>query len=151
MKTIEFIIPMPLSVEEYEVAQAWAFVEQSKRETGGGEGVRVVTDEAFKARGQYTYKIYQVGHKVPSLARALLRPIIGDEGCYEFHEEAWNVYPYCKTIITNPGYLKENFRVEIESAHRGGYNCNQEEATADVIDIFKYDLHSILLRGQQSS
>ena len=35
----------------------------------------------------------------------------------ELHEEAWNAYPYCKTVITNPAYMKEHFRVEIESIH----------------------------------
>ena len=47
MKTIEFRIPMPLTVEEYNKGQIWAFMEQSKLETGGGEGVQVITDERF--------------------------------------------------------------------------------------------------------
>lgn len=33
--------------------------------------------------------------KVPALIR-LLAP----EGSLEVHEEAWNAYPYCKTVIT---------------------------------------------------
>lgn len=118
MKTIEYRIPMPLSLEEYQVAQSWAFIEQSKRETGGGEGVQIITDEPFAPHGdklsaqagQYTYKIYHMETKIPWLARSLLKPIIGEDG-YEFHEEAWNAYPYCKTVITNPGYMKENFKV----------------------------------------
>ena len=35
----------------------------------------------------------------------------------EIHEEAWNAYPYCRTIITNPGYMKDNFMISIESLH----------------------------------
>lgn len=32
-------------------------------------------------------------------------------------EEAWNCYPYCKTVLTN-GYLdKEKFKIDIESMH----------------------------------
>ena len=31
------------------------------------------------------------------------------------HEEAWNAYPYCKTVITNPGYLKVVFIILINS------------------------------------
>ncbi len=112
---------MPLTLEEYNRAQSFAFMEQSKRETGGGEGVQVLVDEPFKNvalingtlySGQYTHKIYHMESKVPVLARTILRPFIGDEG-YEFHEEAWNSYPFCKTVITNPGYMKDNFKVNI--------------------------------------
>ena len=24
----------------------------------------------------------------------------------QVHEEAWNAYPYCKTVLSNPGYMK---------------------------------------------
>ena len=33
------------------------------------------------------------------------------------HEEAWNAYPYCKTVITNPGYLKDDFKIVFETLH----------------------------------
>ena len=35
----------------------------------------------------------------------------------DIHEEAWNAYPYCKTVVSNPGYMKENFIIIIESLH----------------------------------
>jgi len=41
---------------------------------------------------------------------------MGKDG-FDFHEEAWNAYPYCKTVITNPGYMKDGFKVIIESLH----------------------------------
>ncbi|KAG7169443.1 Phosphatidylinositol transfer protein beta isoform-like [Homarus americanus] len=50
--------------------------------------------------------------KVPSFIR-LLAP----EGSLEIHEEAWNAYPYCRTIISNPGYMKEGFYITIETLH----------------------------------
>lgn len=28
-----------------------------------------------------------------------------------------NAYPYCKTVITNPGYMKSNFFIKIETMH----------------------------------
>ena len=40
-------------------------------------------------------------------------------GSLEIHEEAWNAYPYCKTVLTNPGYMKENFYITIETYHIG--------------------------------
>ena len=36
-----------------------------------------------------------IGSKVPSFIR-LLAP----KGSLEVHEEAWNAYPYCKTVIS---------------------------------------------------
>lgn len=45
--------------------------------------------------GQYTYKIYHLASKVPAFIR-LLAP----KGSLEIHEEAWNAYPYCRTVIT---------------------------------------------------
>ena len=51
MKTIEFQIPLPLSLDEYQIAQSWAFIEQSKLETGGGEGVRILKDEPSYSKG----------------------------------------------------------------------------------------------------
>ncbi|KAG7164156.1 Phosphatidylinositol transfer protein alpha isoform-like 2, partial [Homarus americanus] len=54
----------------------------------------------------------QLTSKVPSFIR-LLAP----EGSLEIHEEAWNAYPYCRTIISNPGYMKEGFYITIETLH----------------------------------
>jgi len=45
--------------------------------------------------GQYTYKIYHLASKVPAFIRILL-----PKNSLEIHEEAWNAYPYCKTVIT---------------------------------------------------
>ena len=78
MKIREFRIPLPMSLEDYHVAQLWAVNEQSRQETGGGEGVEVGKNEPFEGldflggkytKGQYTYKIYHVDTKVPPLLR----------------------------------------------------------------------------------
>eukprot|EP00095_Tigriopus_kingsejongensis_P007175 maker-scaffold134_size322110-snap-gene-1.12 protein:Tk07175 transcript:maker-scaffold134_size322110-snap-gene-1.12-mRNA-1 annotation:"phosphatidylinositol transfer protein beta isoform" len=125
MKTRELRIPLPMTVDDYLIAQNWSFNEQSRRETGGGEGVEIVKNEAFSgtpflggkySSGQYTYKIYHVETKVPTIVRALIKPIIGKKG-FQLHEEAWNCYPYCKTVISNPGYMKNDFKVILESIH----------------------------------
>jgi len=131
---------MPLELNQYPVGQNWTFLEQSKRETGGGEGVRIIEDKVIQNQ-QFTYKIYAVESKVPLWLRTLLRPLIGaDSNAYEFHEEAWNAYPVCKTVITNPGYMKENFKVEIESVHSEGNpwkEGKQNERETEVLDIFR--------------
>lgn len=50
--------------------------------------------------------------KVPGLVKFLI-----PKGSTEIHEEAWNAYPYCRTVITNPDYMKTNFMICIESMH----------------------------------
>jgi len=133
----EFRVILPLTVEEYQVAQLYSVAEASKNETGGGEGIEVQKNEPFDNypllggkynKGQYTYKIYHLKSKVPAFIR-LLAP----EGSMEIHEEAWNAYPYCRTVITNPGYMKESFCIAVETLHApgGGELENAHELNGD--------------------
>ena len=75
----------------------------SKENTGGGEGIVVLKNEPFEGKndlhlnythGQYTHKIYKLYSKVPKWIRA-----IAPKGSLEMHEEAWNAYPFCRTVI----------------------------------------------------
>ena len=50
MKSVEFRIPLPLTLSEYQIGQSWCFVEQSKRETCGEEGVRIIKDEPLESQ-----------------------------------------------------------------------------------------------------
>ena len=36
-------------------------------------------------------------------------------GSLKLTEKAWNCSEYCRTVITNPGYMKENFLLKIET------------------------------------
>uniref|UniRef100_A0A6G1SCX1 Phosphatidylinositol transfer protein alpha isoform n=1 Tax=Aceria tosichella TaxID=561515 RepID=A0A6G1SCX1_9ACAR len=121
MLTREFRVVLPLTVEEYQIGQLFSVAEASKNETGGGEGVEVVRNESFDdplvlgeayPRGQYTFKIYHLKSKIPKMLHMIL-----PAGSTEVHEHAWNAYPYCRTILTNPTYMKENFMVKIETLH----------------------------------
>eukprot|EP00834_Sanchytrium_tribonematis_P008463 NODE_1004_length_2718_cov_0.682321.p2 type:complete len:254 gc:universal NODE_1004_length_2718_cov_0.682321:315-1076(+) len=110
----EYRVRLPLTVEEYQIGQLYAVAEASKDETGGGEGVEVLKNEPCEyegKKGQYTYKIYRFSSKVPSLIRAL-----APSGSLEVHEEAWNCYPWCKTVLTNP-YMKDKFKLIVETIH----------------------------------
>jgi len=117
----EYRVVLPLTVEEYQVGQLWSVAEASKAETGGGEGVEVLKNEPFSgvplldgkySTGQFTHKIYHLQSKVPALLKK-----IAPKGSLAIHEEAWNAYPYCRTILTNPDYMKDNFFVKIETIH----------------------------------
>jgi len=137
----EYRVTLPLTVEEYQVAQLYSVAEASKNNTGGGEGIEVLKNEPFTdypllggkySSGQYTYKIYHLASKVPAFIRILL-----PKNSLEIHEEAWNAYPYCKTVITNPGYMKDNFVIMIESFHIGdvGNQHNVHELPPDKLKI----------------
>merc|ERR1712212_417557 len=120
----EYRVVLPITVDEYQVAQLYSVAESSKNETGGGEGIEVVKNEPYTdhpllggkyTSGQYTYKIYHLSSKVPRLVR-----MVAPKGSLEVHEEAWNAYPYCKTVLTNPGYMKDDFYIKIETLHAPG-------------------------------
>lgn len=119
----EFRIILPLTVDEYEIGQLHTIVDMSIAETGGGEGIEVLKNEPFTnccpllggeyTSGQYTHKVYHVERKTPNLIKLIL-----PKGSLKVHEESWNAYPYTKTVLTNPGYMKDGFRLDIESLHR---------------------------------
>lgn len=120
----EYRIVMPLTVEEYRIGQLYSTIELSKKETGGGEGIEVIKNEPFEnvnllggkhTSGQYSYKIYHLETKAPTVLK-----LITPKGALSLHEESWNAYPYCKTVLTNPGYMKEKFLLIIESLHLEG-------------------------------
>lgn len=100
--------------DEYQVAQLYATALASKEQTGGGEGVEVVKNEPYEKgeeKGQYTYKIFRLASRVPAVVRAIL-----PAGALDLYEEAWNAYPYCKTVLKN-GYMKEYFSIVYETLH----------------------------------
>lgn len=115
----EYRIPLPISVEEYQIGQLYAVAEASKNETGGGEGIEVLQNEPYTdhekyGSGQYTHKVFHLAQKVPAFVR-LLAPT----GSLEVHEKAWNAYPFCRTEYSNP-YMAENFYILIDTWHKEG-------------------------------
>lgn len=121
----EFQVVLPLTVEEYQIGQLYAVAEASKAETGGGDGVEVLKNEPIDhpeynkhsrdGKCQYTHKIYHLEQKVPGWIKAF-----APAGSLHLHEEAWNAYPFCKTVLTNPGYMEKGFRLSITTWHKEG-------------------------------
>uniref|UniRef100_A0A6I8NEG3 Phosphatidylinositol transfer protein N-terminal domain-containing protein n=1 Tax=Ornithorhynchus anatinus TaxID=9258 RepID=A0A6I8NEG3_ORNAN len=78
------------------VGQLYSVAQTSKDNTGGGEGIEVLTNQPYEGgpgeRGQFTHKIYHLQSKVPGFVR-----LFAPEGSLVFHEKAWNAYPYCRT------------------------------------------------------
>ncbi|XP_063931400.1 phosphatidylinositol transfer protein 1-like isoform X1 [Zophobas morio] len=130
MLLVEYRIPLPFTLEEFEIAQLYMVVKASQEYTVDGEGVEIIKNEPYnnlegaldfgelskvsipKNKGQYTHKKYYIGSRIPPYVKAVL-PC----NALYLNEEAWNAYPYCKTALTN-GYLDTaKFHVEIESLH----------------------------------
>ena len=115
----EYRITVPVTVEEYKLAQLYAVAEASKNETGGGEGIEVLANEPYQNHenygdGQYTHKIFHLASKVPAFIR-----VLAPKGSLEVHEKAWNAFPFCRTEYSNP-YMKENFYILIDTWHKSG-------------------------------
>ena len=132
----EFRIPLPMSVEEFNIGQLHNVAQATRNEA---PNVQVIQNGPFEnvpllgerfSEGQYTKKIYHLASKIPFLVRYLM-----PTGSQEIHEESWNAYPYCKTVLTNPGYMKENFIIKIESFYKpgNGEENNVHELSPEVL------------------
>lgn len=134
----EYVIPLPISVEEYQIGQLYAVAEASKNETGGGEGVEVVQNEAVEhekyGHCQYTHKIMHLSSKVPTVVR-LLAP----KGSLEVHEKAWNAYPFCRTEYSNE-YMKDAFYILIDTWHKLGNKTHENVHNLDEKELAKREV-----------
>ena len=66
----EYRIPLPLTVEEYRIAQLYMIAKKSSQESKGadsGSGVEILVNEPYyeedgeKEKGQFTHKVYHIG------------------------------------------------------------------------------------------
>ncbi|KAJ1532074.1 hypothetical protein ONE63_000703 [Megalurothrips usitatus] len=146
----EYRIPLPLTVDEYRIAQLYMIAKKSREESKGtGSGVEILVNEPYEGgpggNGQYTHKVYHVGSHLPGWFKSLL-----PKSALTVEEEAWNAYPYTKTRYTCP--FVEKFSLEIETRYfpDNGYQDNVFELKGsdlrnrivDVIDVVKDPLSS---------
>ncbi|XP_026479475.1 protein retinal degeneration B-like [Ctenocephalides felis] len=145
----EYRIPLPLTVEEYRIAQLYMIAKKSREESSGaGSGVEILINEPYEegpgGKGQYTRKVYHVGSHLPGWFKGLL-----PKSALTVEEEAWNAYPYTKTRYTCP--FVEKFSLEIETYYYAddGHQDNvfnlagsdYRNRIVDVIDVVKDQLY----------
>ncbi|XP_052801776.1 protein retinal degeneration B-like isoform X2 [Mya arenaria] len=141
----EYRISLPMSVEEYRIAQLYMIQRKSREEShGAGSGVEILENKPYLdgpgGTGQYTYKIYHIGSHLPGWFRAIL-----PKSALRVEEEAWNAYPYTKTRYKCPFVEKFVLEVETHYLNDGGERDNmfnlskteQKDRTIDFIDIVK--------------
>ncbi|XP_064143743.1 membrane-associated phosphatidylinositol transfer protein 1 isoform X4 [Loxodonta africana] len=109
----EYHILLPMSLDEYQVAQLYMIQKKSREESSGeGSGVEILANRPYTdgpgGSGQYTHKVYHVGSHIPGWFRALL-----PKAALQVEEESWNAYPYTRTRYTCP--FVEKFSIEIET------------------------------------
>jgi hypothetical protein len=110
----EYRILMPMSVEEYRIAQLYMVSRFSRERTTKGEGIEIVKNEPYedeKGKGQYTHKIVYLENAIPAWVRALAPGSIT-----QVEEQSWNAYPYVKTIYTCP-FFGERFSIVSETRY----------------------------------
>jgi len=104
-----------MTLEEYQIGQLYSVAKTSNLETHDDAGVEILKNEPFEneemGKGQYTHKIYHLGSRLPGWARAL-----APASALMLVEEAWNAYPYCKTVLTSP-FMEDKFKFIIETRH----------------------------------
>jgi len=111
--TKEYRIPLPLTVEEYRIAQLYTIMKKSRNEsTGSGSRVEILENVPYTdgpgGSGQYTKKIYHIGSHIPGWIKAFL-----PKTALRVEEEAWNAYPYTKTHTTCP--FMDKFYIDVET------------------------------------
>ncbi|KAG8495174.1 hypothetical protein CXB51_012834 [Gossypium anomalum] len=89
---------MPMSLEEYRVAQTFMVLKMQQQSTNEAEGVEVLENKGFEddvyGKGQYTSKLYRLQSKAPSWLTTL-----APKDALIMQEESWNAYPRCKTGV----------------------------------------------------
>uniref|UniRef100_A0A3P8VYT9 Phosphatidylinositol transfer protein, membrane-associated 2 n=1 Tax=Cynoglossus semilaevis TaxID=244447 RepID=A0A3P8VYT9_CYNSE len=141
----EYHIPMPMSVEEYRIAQLYMIQKKSREEScGEGSGVEILENRPYKdgpgGTGQYTHKVYHIGKHIPSWFCAIL-----PQAALRVEEESWNAYPYTRTRYTCP--FVEKFSIDIETYYKPDTgsqgnvfslsSVEKRQRTVDLIDIVK--------------
>ncbi|XP_048677422.1 membrane-associated phosphatidylinositol transfer protein 2 isoform X11 [Caretta caretta] len=141
----EYRIPIPVSVEEYRIAQLYMIQKKSREETcGEGSGVEILENRPYTdgpgGIGQYTHKVYHIGMHIPSWFRSIL-----PKAALRVEEESWNAYPYTRTRYTCP--FVEKFSIDIETFYKAdpGDHVNvfnlspaeKRQTILDPIDIVK--------------
>lgn len=136
----EYRICLPLTVDEYRIAQLYMIQKKSREEsTGRDSGVEIIKNEPYDdgpgGKGQFTFKIYHVGNHLPAWLRGILPP-----SALRVEEEAWNAYPYTRTVYRVPFVDKLTLDIETYYFDDNGcqddvFNLSKEEKDARLVDF----------------
>ncbi|XP_010253533.1 PREDICTED: phosphatidylinositol transfer protein 1-like isoform X2 [Nelumbo nucifera] len=113
---------MPMSLDEYQIAQMYMVMKMQQQNTTSNEGVEVLENRPFEdevlGKGQYTSKFYHLQSKAPAWLTTF-----APSDALLMQEEAWNAYPRCKTVIKCPYFTR--FSLTIETVHKADNGCSE--------------------------
>ncbi len=73
----EYRMPLPFSVREYEIGQAYMIAKAAAEDSTSSDGVEMVRNEPFAdgkgRKGQYTEKIFHIAQRLPKVTRSFFR------------------------------------------------------------------------------
>lgn len=134
MITVEYRLPLPLSLSEYNRALRYVVARVAESTSGEhpGEGVEIQLSEPFAcgtvagmaSGGMHTVKSLKFRSRLPALLRRVVPNTVT-----EIVEESWfsdGEASRCKTVYRNP-FLGDRFKLCIESNHVEGV-CTEENA-----------------------
>mmetsp|Transcript_5056 Transcript_5056/g.10705 ORF Transcript_5056/g.10705 Transcript_5056/m.10705 type:complete len:242 (+) Transcript_5056:203-928(+) len=119
MLSIEYQIPMPVTVDEYRIGLLYMVAKSSMEDSGAksGTGVEFVKNEPYVENdhnlppGQYTEKVYFIRSYLPKFLAALL-----PESAASIIEYSWNAFPRCKTEYYVP-FFGNKLHLSVESVY----------------------------------
>ncbi|XP_042960188.1 phosphatidylinositol transfer protein 1-like isoform X1 [Carya illinoinensis] len=143
----EFRIVMPVSLEEYGIAQMYMVTKMQQKNTTSTEGIEVLESRPFEDKvygtGQYASKVYRLQSKVPSWLTK-----VAPAHALVMREEAWNAYPRCKSVLKCPHFSK--FQLTIETVHRAdnGHSENVHGLTKEQLAARQVEYIDIAIPGK---
>eukprot|EP00762_Andalucia_godoyi_P003537 ANDGO_04349.mRNA.1 Phosphatidylinositol transfer protein 1 len=150
MRVKEYRVVLPLTVEEYQIGQLYSVAKSSRQETSAkGDGVEILKNEPYEKtledgsveKGQYTHKIYHIGNRVPGWIRA-----IAPKSMLKLQEDAWNAYPFCKTVLTCE-YFAKKLSILVQTLHvqDAGSQENVHKLSDEMLAMREVDFIDIAL------
>uniref|UniRef100_A0AC35TN75 DDHD domain-containing protein n=1 Tax=Rhabditophanes sp. KR3021 TaxID=114890 RepID=A0AC35TN75_9BILA len=139
----EYRVILPMTVDEYRIAQLYMIQKKSRLESGTGSGVEIIENKPYtdddNISGQYTYKVFHIEERIP----AWIRSIIPNKNALKAVEEAWNAYPVTKTKYSC--HFLDRLSIVIETQYfddcgvqENVFNLNEEDLKARVVDVMDF-------------
>lgn len=135
--TKEYRVCMPLTCEEYQIGQLYMIARHSLEQSGDGEGVEIVTNEACDdpehGKGQFTEKRIHLSSRLPYWAQAICPRV------FYVTEKSWNFFPFTKTEYTCSFVPKLNISIKTKYEDNNGnsencLNLTEEQLKQRIID-----------------
>ncbi|PRP88029.1 hypothetical protein PROFUN_04457 [Planoprotostelium fungivorum] len=142
----EVRVVMPFSMDEFHKGQRYSVPRGCREATTSSDGIKLIKeekyfDEAMGREGVYTEKIYYLHSYVPGYLKAVL-----PSSALRLEEkvDAWDCYPYCKTVITNP-FMGEKFTFIIETIHKEMKPEDKKEETPAIHQTMQFEDNALNL------